>query len=100
MTTISPADAMNGMARRGATEYDAPAKFMHWLAVPPICAKGSEIGHLVGSFHKTFGLLFLVLIAIHVAGVLYHHLVQGDRILARMLPRDAKTARRPARALV
>jgi len=203
MTTISPTDALNGMATRGATEYDAPAKFMHWLAVllilaefpigwlmpptgrgevpaaavnlhftfgmmilalftvrfiwrlahpvpmeaslpeaqkriahaahtllyglvfatlfagwahasvrgwpiklfglvpvPPICAKGSEIGHLIGSFHKTFGLLFLVLIAIHVTGVLYHHLVQGDRILARTLPRDAKAARRPARALV
>jgi cytochrome b561 len=55
-----------------------------------ICAVDSETGHFIGTFQETFAVMFLALIGIHVAGVIFHHFIQGDRILGRMLPREGR----------
>src|SRR5258708_2737174 len=66
-----------------------PIKLFGLFPVSPIGRGGSETGHLIGSFHATFACMFLALIVIHVAGVLFHEFVQRDGILARMLPQGA-----------
>jgi cytochrome b561 len=70
-----------------------PIKIFGLIPVPPICAVGSETAHFIGEFHQGFGLALLTGIAVHVAGVMYHEFVQGDRILARMLPRKVSGSR-------
>jgi cytochrome b561 len=67
-----------------------PIKFFGLIPVPPICPAGSDLAHFIGKFHKGFALTLLAAIAVHFAGVMYHELVQDDRILERMLPRNAR----------
>jgi cytochrome b561 len=67
-----------------------PIKLLGIFPVPPICVVGSETGHFIGTFHETFALMFLALIGIHVAGVMFHHFIQGDRIVHRMLRRKGR----------
>jgi cytochrome b561 len=63
-----------------------PIKIFGLCPVPPICEQGSEVGHFIGQYHSTFAWALLALISTHLAGVVYHQFVQGDRILERMLP--------------
>jgi cytochrome b561 len=72
-----------------ASERGWPIKMFGLIPVPPICPAGSEIAHYLGEFHKGAGLALLAGILVHFAGVMFHELVQGDKILVRMLPRNA-----------
>jgi cytochrome b561 len=65
-----------------------PITMFGWFSVPPICAKDSETGHFFGTLHQPLSVMFVSLIGLHVAGVMYHHFIQRDRILERMLPQD------------
>ena len=53
--------------------------------LPPLVDKGSPLGKQMGDIHSATAIAFLVLIALHVAGTLYHALVLRDRTLQRML---------------
>jgi cytochrome b561 len=60
------------------------------VPLPPLSAAGSPLGHAFGSLHKPTAWVLVALIALHLTGALYHHVVAKDDTLRRMLP-----ARRP-----
>ncbi len=63
------------------------------LPIPDLLAKDKALGDLLAIVHKTLNLVFVAVIAGHVAAALKHHFIDRDDILARMLP-DRKGDRR------
>lgn len=61
-------------------------KFFGWFAVPKLVAPNPQIKDLSHDFHTWGAWLLIALILMHVGGALFHHLVQRDRTLWRMLP--------------
>ena len=71
----------------------AAANFRGWtvmlmgvIPLPPLAAKGTDWAHTAGDVHNTLVYVLLALIALHVAGALYHKVVRRDDVLGRMLP--------------
>jgi len=56
------------------------------LSLPPLAAPESDLGEMGHELHEIGGTLLLVLIGIHVAAALYHHVIARDDVLKRMLP--------------
>jgi cytochrome b561 len=56
------------------------------LPLPPLSAKGSPFGHAFGDLHKPTVWVLIAVVALHVAGALYHHFILKDDTLRRMLP--------------
>jgi len=56
------------------------------VPLPPLTAKGSALGHQLGNIHATLATVLLAIVALHVAGALYHALILKDRTVQRMLP--------------
>jgi cytochrome b561 len=56
------------------------------LPYPSISPAGSRVGHEMGDIHGWLAWVLLALIALHVAGALYHRFVLKDEVLQRMLP--------------
>ena len=56
------------------------------VPLPAMTEKGSKLGHTLGDVHATLATVLLAVVALHVAGALYHALVLRDRTLQRMLP--------------
>ena len=52
------------------------------LAVGP----DEAIGHTVKEFHEAGATVLYVVVAVHVGAALWHHFVQKDTVLTRMLP--------------
>lgn len=65
----------------GATVYLAGL-----IPLPALAAKNKALAESVGDVHGTVALLLLALIALHVAGALYHALVKQDGVVRRMMP--------------
>jgi cytochrome b561 len=65
--------------------YGAPIVVFGWFKLPPIYTKNLEIAELLFSFHRLIGVALTGLIAMHIAGALFHHFVRKDRVLMRML---------------
>jgi cytochrome b561 len=56
------------------------------IPLPPIAPAGKEVQALAETVHSTLVLMLAVLVAVHVAAALRHHLVKGNDVLTRMLP--------------
>jgi cytochrome b561 len=56
------------------------------LPYPAISPVGSPVGHAMGDVHGNLAWVMFALIALHVAGALFHRFVLKDRVLERMLP--------------
>lgn len=56
------------------------------LPIPDLLAKDEALGEMLGEVHASLAWLFLLLLAVHVAAAVKHHLVDRDDVLARMLP--------------
>ena len=56
------------------------------LPYPAISPVGSPVGHAMGDIHGVLAWVLFVLIALHIAGALFHRFVLKDRVLERMLP--------------
>jgi len=56
------------------------------VPLPPLMPKGSALGHSLGDVHSTLATALLAIVALHLAGALYHAVVLKDRTLQRMLP--------------
>lgn len=54
------------------------------IPLPQLTPTGSPVGHSLGDVHSLLGWAMLVLIGLHVAGALYHHVVLKDGVLRRM----------------
>ncbi|MDR0780767.1 MAG: cytochrome b [Pseudomonadales bacterium] len=57
------------------------------LHVPPIHARDRDYAATVAEVHGTIGNIGYALIALHTAAGLFHHYVQRDNTLSRMLPK-------------
>jgi cytochrome b561 len=56
------------------------------LPIPDLVGKNKELGDLLTDVHKLLNLLFVAVVAGHVAAALKHHFIDKDNILLRMLP--------------
>ena len=61
------------------------------LPIPDLLVKNKELGDLLREIHENLNLLFVLLVAGHVAAALKHHTIDRDDILVRMLPGRKKS---------
>ena len=73
-----------GWANASSRGY--PARLFGVVELPALVAKGDAFGHALGDVHATVALALLAVLALHVAGALYHLVVLRDRTVQRMLP--------------
>lgn len=64
-----------------------PFKYFGQITVPKLVAPNEGIRELAHGAHETLFFVLTGLVLIHAGAALYHHLVQRDATLARMLPR-------------
>ncbi len=57
--------------------------------LPPLLAENRDLAETLEEIHEFIGTAGYVLIGLHAVAALYHHYVQGDDTLRRMLPRKA-----------
>ena len=61
------------------------------LGIPPLTGEmGRPLRQLLREFHHWIGWTIIVLALVHALAALYHHYVLKDRLLARMLPGEAR----------
>ena len=72
-----------GWAATNARGWEVP--FFGIINLPHIAPNGSSWGHEAGDIHDVLVYVLLGLIALHVAGALYHYYVKRDGVVARML---------------
>jgi cytochrome b561 len=68
----------------GLTEMFSPSGELPDIRLPSIMEKGSALGHDLGDVHGDLAWVLLVVIGLHVAVGLYHHIVLKDGLLNRM----------------
>jgi len=56
------------------------------IEVPSLIAKNKDLAHQLEDIHKTIGEIGYYLIGLHAIAALFHHYVQKDDTLTRMLP--------------
>ncbi|MES2728782.1 MAG: cytochrome b [Pseudomonadota bacterium] len=56
------------------------------LTVPPLVGENKELGQFMRSAHSTIAYTLIGAIALHVAGVIKHVVIDRDRTLSRMVP--------------
>jgi cytochrome b561 len=69
----------------GTNAYGDPVSVFGLLDFPSILSKDQPLSDRIFVWHLICGILIGVIVALHVAGALYHWLVKGDRVLQRML---------------
>jgi cytochrome b561 len=65
--------------------YGEPIKVLGGFALPPIWPKDRLFSEQLFAIHGLIGIGIAGLVAVHIGGALYHHLVRQDRILMRMI---------------
>lgn len=70
----------------GSAAANTPVTVFGLLLLPQPIAPDRELAELFEEAHETVGSVLMVLILLHVAGALKHHLVDRDATLRRMLP--------------
>jgi cytochrome b561 len=65
--------------------YPAPVPLFGWITLPPLWFEDRALSDLLFLAHRFVGIVILSLVAMHVAGALYHHFVRKDRVLMRMI---------------
>ena len=70
-----------------ASAYGAPVRLFGLIPLPALAAPDKELGETVGEMHGALAFTLLVVMALHIAGVLYHAFAKRDRMLHGMLPR-------------
>lgn len=63
-----------------------PVTLFGGLAIGPLTAANSDLGHTLFDLHETIGNAILWVAGIHAAAALLHHFVMRDRTLLTMLP--------------
>jgi cytochrome b561 len=70
-----------------------PLTYFGLFAVPRLVAENKPLGEVADATHMALQYLVYVLVLMHVAAALHHHLMRRNDVLGRMLP----AARRPLR---
>lgn len=63
-----------------------PFAFFWWLPVPDIAPESEALAATTKIVHFAFFLVLAVTATLHVTAAFYHHWIQGDDVLRRMLP--------------
>jgi cytochrome b561 len=61
-------------------------KVFDWFALPNILDKNKEFSELVYYVHLYSSYIIIGIVSLHIIAALYHHFIQKDNILSRMLP--------------
>src|ERR1700733_7315171 len=70
----------------GTNAYGDPVRVFGLFDFPTIIGKDQALSDRIMVWHLICGILIGVIVALHIAGALYHWLVKRDRFLQRMLP--------------
>ena len=79
----------------GTNAYGDPVSVFGLFDFPTIMAKDQPLSDRIIVWHLICGILIGLIVALHVAGALYHQFVRRDEVLARMIPllgRNSETA--------
>ena len=69
----------------GTNAYGDPVSVFGLFDFPSIMGKDQPLSDRIMVWHLICGILIGVIVALHIAGALYHWLVKGDRVLQRLL---------------
>jgi cytochrome b561 len=69
----------------GTNAYGDPVSVFGLFDFPTLLGKDQPLSDRIIVWHLVCGILIGVIVALHVAGALYHWLVKGDRVLQRMM---------------
>jgi cytochrome b561 len=70
----------------GTNAYGDPVSVFGLFDFPAIIGKDRPLSDQIYVWHLICGVLIGVIVALHIAGALYHWLIKGDRVLQRVLP--------------
>ncbi len=70
----------------GTNAYGDPVSVFGLFGFPAILGKDQALSDRIFVWHLICGILIGAIVALHVAGALYHGLVKRDSVLKRMLP--------------
>ncbi len=70
----------------GTNAYGDPVSIFGLFDFPAIIGKDQPLSDRIFVWHLICGILIGVIVALHIAGALYHWLVKRDLVLQRMLP--------------
>jgi cytochrome b561 len=73
------------MGWANASSRGWPVSLFGTIPSPALSSKGSQFGHALGDMHQLFARVLIAMVALHVAGALYHHFIVKDDTLRRML---------------
>ncbi|MEI6984924.1 MAG: cytochrome b/b6 domain-containing protein [Rhodospirillaceae bacterium] len=67
-----------------------PITLFGLATVPPLLQPDKGLAHLLKEIHETSAFILLALLALHIAGAIYHHFVLKDGVMARMVSHPCK----------
>jgi cytochrome b561 len=70
----------------GTNAYGDPVSVFGLFDLPAIAGKDQRLSDRMFGLHLICGILIGAIVALHIAGALYHWRVKRDRVLQRMLP--------------
>jgi cytochrome b561 len=70
----------------GTNAYGDPVNVFGLFDFPAILGKDQALSDRIFVWHLICGIVIVAIVALHVAGALYHWLVKRDSVLQRMLP--------------
>jgi cytochrome b561 len=79
-----------GWALTGSLREPVAIELFGFIGVPQLLAPGSGAHEFLEEAHEILANVLIVLVGLHVAAALYHHLVLRDPVLWRMLGRKPK----------
>jgi cytochrome b561 len=72
-----------------STAFGFPVVYLGVLPLPAPVSEDRALAERLQGVHDLLALTLLLLFALHLGGVLYHHLIRRDAVLSRMLPSAA-----------
>ena len=78
---------LSGWLVVSASPLPVPTRFFGLFVIPNIARPGPALFAAAELAHRLAGWAIAALVALHVAGALKHHFLDGDDVLKRMLPR-------------
>lgn len=72
---------LSGWLMSSAGEYPVP---FFGIPMPALMGKDENLGHLFKETHEILGYTLMFILALHIAGALKHHIMDGDETLQRM----------------
>jgi cytochrome b561 len=70
----------------GTNAYGDPVSVFGLFDFPTIIGKDQPLSDQIIFWHLVCGIVIGLIVALHIAGALYHWRIKGDRVLQRMLP--------------